>query len=57
MAADRTLHAALLERFSDVLSRGLTERLEAAEARREVRPDVTAADVVEAIGRDRRFWH
>lgn len=49
MAADPTLHAALLERFAHVLSRGLTERLEAAAARGEVRPDVSAADVVEAM--------
>jgi AcrR family transcriptional regulator len=49
MAADPALHAALLERFSDVLSRGLTDRLENAVARGEARPDVTAADLVEAI--------
>jgi AcrR family transcriptional regulator len=49
MAADRTLHAALLERFSDVLSRGLTDRLAAALARGEARPGVSAADVVEAM--------
>ena len=30
MAADPTLHAALLERFADVLSRGLTDWLESA---------------------------
>ena len=28
MAADLTLHAELLKRFGDILSRGLTERLE-----------------------------
>lgn len=49
MAADPTLHAALLERFSHVLSRGLTERLAAAAARGEVHPEVSAADVVEAV--------
>ena len=49
MAADLTLHAALLERFGDVLSRGLTERLVDAAARGEVRPDVTAAEVVEVV--------
>ncbi|GAA1433915.1 TetR/AcrR family transcriptional regulator [Mycobacterium cookii] len=49
MAADLTLHAALLERFGDILSRGLTQRLTDAVARREVRPDVTAADVVEVV--------
>jgi AcrR family transcriptional regulator len=49
MAGDLTLHAALLERFGDVLSRGLTRRLEDAAARGEVRPAVTAADLAEAI--------
>jgi AcrR family transcriptional regulator len=49
MAADLTLHAALLERFGDVLSRGLTERLTGAAGRGEVRPEVTAADLAEAI--------
>jgi AcrR family transcriptional regulator len=49
MAADLTLHAALLERFDHVLSRGLTDWLGAAVARSEVRPEVTAADVVDAI--------
>lgn len=49
MAADLTLHGALLERFGDVLSRGLTDRLTAAADRGEVRPEVTAADLAEAI--------
>ena len=49
MAADLTLHAALLERFGDILSRGLTERLDKALARNEVRPDVTAAELSEAL--------
>ncbi len=49
MAADPTLHAALLERFADILGRGLTDWLAAAVARGEVRPEVTAADVVDAI--------
>jgi AcrR family transcriptional regulator len=49
MATDLTLHAALLERFGDILSRGLTERLDDATARGEVRPEVTAADLVEAL--------
>jgi AcrR family transcriptional regulator len=49
MAADPALHAALLERFSDVLSRGLTDRLDDAVTRGEARPDVMAADLVEAI--------
>jgi AcrR family transcriptional regulator len=49
MAADLTLHAALLERFSGILSSGLTERLYDAAARGEVRPDVSAADLTEAV--------
>ena len=49
MAADLSLHSALLERFGGILSRGLTQRLTNAAARGEVRQDVTAADVVEAI--------
>lgn len=47
MAADSTLHAALLERFADVLTRGLGDRL--AAARDEVRPDVTAEDLTEMV--------
>lgn len=49
MAADLTLHSALLERFGDILSRGLAQRLADAVARGEVRPDVRAAEVVEAV--------
>jgi len=49
MAADPALHATLLERFADVLTRGLTDRLAAAQARGEVRPGVTAGEVVEAV--------
>jgi AcrR family transcriptional regulator len=49
MAADLTLHAALLERFSGILSQGLTERLDMAAARNEVRPGVTALDLTEAL--------
>ncbi len=49
MAADLTLHAALLERFGDILSRGMTERLHKAVGRNEVRPDITAAEVTEAL--------
>jgi AcrR family transcriptional regulator len=48
-AADPTLHAALLERFAHVLSLGLTDWLDAAVTRNEVRSEVTAADVVDAI--------
>lgn len=49
MAADPTLHSALLERFADILSRGLTDRLSDAVARGEARPDATAAELVEAV--------
>jgi AcrR family transcriptional regulator len=49
MAADTTLHAALLERFADVLTRGLGERLAAAVERGEVRADVTAEDLTEMV--------
>ena len=49
MATDPTLHTRLLERFGYVLSQGLTERLDEAKNRGDVRADVTAADLVEAI--------
>ncbi len=49
MTTDPALHAKLLDRFGDVTSRGMTERLDDATARGEVRPGVTAADLVEAI--------
>lgn len=49
MAADVTLHAALLERFADILSRGLSDRLHDAVLRGEARPDATAAELVEAV--------
>jgi AcrR family transcriptional regulator len=49
MATDPTLHAKLLDRFGDVTSLGMTERLDDAAKRGEVRPDVSAADLVEAI--------
>ena len=49
MAVDPTLHTALLERFSDILSRGVTEWLADAVARGEVRTEVAAVDVVEAV--------
>jgi hypothetical protein len=42
-------NAVLLQRFGDVLSRGLADRLNAAVSRGEVRPDVAAEDLVEAI--------
>jgi hypothetical protein len=49
MATDPALHTKLLDRFGDVTSRGMTERLDDAMNRGEVRADVTAADLVEAI--------
>ncbi|MGA5465709.1 TetR/AcrR family transcriptional regulator [Mycobacterium sp. NPDC050041] len=49
MAADPSLHTALLERFGDILGRGLSERLADAGARGEIRTDVTAVDLTEAI--------
>jgi hypothetical protein len=49
MAADLTLHAALLERFAGILSRGMTERLDKAAARKELRPDVTASEITETL--------
>ena len=49
MAADPTLHSALLERFASIIGGGLAERLEAAAASGEVRSDVTAAELAEAI--------
>ncbi len=49
MTTDPTLHAKLLDRFADVTSRGMTDRLEDAMRRGEVRANVTAADLVEAI--------
>jgi AcrR family transcriptional regulator len=49
MAADSTLHSALLERFADIIAGGLAEWLERAAASGEVRADVTAAELAEAI--------
>jgi len=49
MAADLTLHAALLERFGGILSRDMTVRLDKALVRNEIRPDVTAAEITEAL--------
>jgi AcrR family transcriptional regulator len=49
MTTDPTLHAALLERFAGVITGGLAERLEKAAARGEVRADVTAAALAEAV--------
>ena len=49
MATDPTLHEKLLSRFGDITTKGMTERLDDAMSRGEVRPDVTAVDLVEAI--------
>ncbi|MGV1006198.1 MAG: TetR/AcrR family transcriptional regulator [Candidatus Nanopelagicales bacterium] len=49
MAVDPTLHTALLERFGGILSRGVTQWTELAVERGEVRSDVVAADIVEAV--------
>lgn len=49
MATDPKLHAALLERFADVLFRGLSGSLDRASARGEVRPDVATADLIEVL--------
>jgi AcrR family transcriptional regulator len=49
MASDPTLHSALLERFADIFAGGLAEWLERATGRGEVRADVTAAELAEAI--------
>ena len=50
MAADPSLHTALLRRFEDILTRGLGEFLHDAVERGEVRPDVSADDLAEAVG-------
>jgi len=49
MAADQTLHSALLERFADVIGGGLGERLQRAVARGEVRADVSAAELASQL--------
>lgn len=49
MAADPALHSTLLERFGDIIVRGLGAYLDAAVARGEVRTDVTATDLAESI--------
>ena len=49
MAADPTLHSALLERFAGIIGGGITEWLQGAAASGEVRADVTAAELAEAI--------
>ena len=52
MASDPTLHTALLERFGDILVRGLNDYLQSAVTRGEVRHDVTATELAEAIARN-----
>ncbi len=49
MAADPSLHSALLQRFADVISGGLAGWLKNAAAAGRVRTDVTAAELAEAI--------
>lgn len=49
MAADPTLHAALLARFGEVIGGGLADWLDAAADRGDVRVGVTAAELAEAI--------
>ena len=49
MAADPTLHSALLERFAAVITGGLAQRLERAAGRGEVRADVTAAELASEL--------
>jgi AcrR family transcriptional regulator len=49
MAADPSLHSALLERFAGVIGGGLAEWLQAASAGGEIRADVSAAELAEAI--------
>jgi AcrR family transcriptional regulator len=49
MAADHTLHLALLERFAGIIGGGLTALLERAATRGEVRAEVTATELTEVI--------
>ena len=49
MATDPALHTRLLERFGDIIVRGLGEYLHAAVTGGEVRSDVTATDLAESI--------
>jgi AcrR family transcriptional regulator len=49
MAADPTLHSALLERFAGIIGGGLAELLEGAAARGEIRADVTAAELASQL--------
>ncbi|OBF11863.1 TetR family transcriptional regulator [Mycobacterium sp. ACS4054] len=49
MAADPSLHSALLERFAGIIGGGLAELLTRAAGRGEVRPEVSATELTEAI--------
>src|ERR1700757_487635 len=49
MAADPTLHAALLERFARIFAGGMAGWLEASAASGAIRADVTATELAEAI--------
>ncbi|MDY6995626.1 MAG: TetR/AcrR family transcriptional regulator [Actinomycetota bacterium] len=49
MASDPTLHTVLLERFDDVLARGLADYLESARQRGVIRSGVSATEVAEAV--------
>ncbi|MGA7051776.1 MAG: TetR/AcrR family transcriptional regulator [Mycobacterium sp.] len=49
MAADPTLHSALLERFAGIIGGGLRELLDRAAARGEVRADVTAGELASQL--------
>jgi AcrR family transcriptional regulator len=50
MAADPSLHSALLERFADIIAGGLADWLETAAASGQIRAGVTAAELAETIG-------
>lgn len=49
MASDPTLHNALLERFSDIVVRGLNDYLQVAIRRGDVRDGVTSSELAEAL--------
>ena len=49
MASDPALHTALLERFGDILVRGLNDYLRSATRRGEVRRGVSASELAEAV--------
>ena len=49
MAADPTLHSALLERFAGIIGGGIAELLAMAAARGEVRADVTATELASQL--------